>query len=110
QVLAHLCALAPNLGHQHVIIEIRERLGASDEGKSLAAEGTGVLARRPVLVVLGLDQVHRQWRAEAADALGQAYDVRVKIHAVEAEVAAGTATSRLDVVEDQQRTEIAREL
>src|SRR5699024_12618936 len=81
-----------------------------NEGQRLPAKGAGVAPGRPVGVDLRLGQAHRERGAVAAQPLGQGDDVRIQVHPVEGEVPAGAADGGLDVVDDEQRTDLLGEV
>ncbi len=91
-----------------VLPEVLQRRGRGDEGVVVAAEGAVVLARLP-LIQLTAQQHHGEWQTEARQRLGQGDDVRLDAHFLEAEEAAGTAATGLDVVDDQQHPVLAAE-
>src|SRR5699024_3425459 len=78
--------------------------------QALSPERARVGAGAPVRVDLGLVEVHRDPRSVAAEPLREVDDVRIQTHADEAEDRARPATPGLDVVDDEERPDVAGEL
>ncbi len=89
--------------------EVLQCGSGGNEGVVVATEGTVVLTRFP-LVQLTAQEYHGKRQTKAAERLGQGDDVGLDAHFLEAEEAAGTAATGLDIVDDQQHVVLAADL
>src|SRR5690606_5190759 len=103
----HGPALLLHTIEERLLLEVGQSLRSRDEGKTWTAKGSRVLTGRP-FVPFGFDEAHGHRSAAPAKPRRANADVRSELHPVEAEVAPRPAASDLNLVDDEERSRIAR--